>query len=128
MRRLIISDDYEFWQSYANYYVVMKAAVVVLKEFNGKQSCICNVYIIMGALRHHLAALCNAPFNMPGHLIDPLKVAFNKREALVYGDLHYSSVLYSPHFIHDMELYDDQHAMAVLMKLFQKLFDIDEEF
>jgi hypothetical protein len=128
VRRLIVSDDYEFWQSCANYYVVMKATMVALKEFNSKHSCICNVNLIMGALRHHLAALRNAPFNMPGHLVDPLKVALKKKKALAYGDLHYLSVLYSPHLIHDIELYDDQHAMAVLMKVFQKLFDTDEEF
>jgi hypothetical protein len=43
----------------------MKAAVVALKEFNGKQPCMGNVYMIMRALRHHVAALHNAPFNMP---------------------------------------------------------------
>jgi hypothetical protein len=43
VRRLILSDDSEFWQSCANYYTVMKAAVAVLKEFNGKQPCMGNI-------------------------------------------------------------------------------------
>jgi hypothetical protein len=34
VRRLILGDDSEFWQSCANYCTVMKAAV---KEFDGKQ-------------------------------------------------------------------------------------------
>jgi hypothetical protein len=37
MRRLILGDDYEFWQSCANYCTVMKAAMAALKEFDGKQ-------------------------------------------------------------------------------------------
>jgi hypothetical protein len=37
LRRLILGDDSEFWQSCANYCTVMKAAVVALKEFDGKQ-------------------------------------------------------------------------------------------
>ena len=47
LRRLILSDDSEFWQSCANYCTVMKAAVVVLKEFDGKQPCMGNVYMLM---------------------------------------------------------------------------------
>jgi hypothetical protein len=49
---LILSDDSEFWQSYANYCIVIKAAVAALKEFDGKQPCMGNVYIIMRVLRH----------------------------------------------------------------------------
>jgi hypothetical protein len=40
----------------------MKVAVVALKEFNGNQPCMSNIYIIMRALHHHVTALCNAPF------------------------------------------------------------------
>jgi hypothetical protein len=79
VRRLILSDDSEFWQNCANYCTVMKAAMVALKEFDGKQPCMGNVYIIMRALRHHLAALRNAPFNMPGHLVEPLELAHEQK-------------------------------------------------
>jgi hypothetical protein len=54
----------------------MKAVVVALKEFDGKQSYMGNVYMIMRALRHHVAALHNAPFNMPNDLVDPLKLPY----------------------------------------------------
>jgi hypothetical protein len=37
------------------------ATMAALKEFDGKQPCMGNVYIIMRALRHHVAALHNAP-------------------------------------------------------------------
>jgi hypothetical protein len=50
----------------------MKAVVAALKEFDGKLPCMGNFYIIMKALRRHVAALQNAPFNMPGHLVEPL--------------------------------------------------------
>jgi hypothetical protein len=83
VKKLLLSDEFEIWQSCANYCTVMKVAVVVLKEFNGKQPWMGNVYVILRALRHHMAALRNAPFNMPGHLVDPLDVAFRKRKALV---------------------------------------------
>jgi hypothetical protein len=76
LRRLILGDDSEFWQSCANYCTVMKAAVVALKEFDGKQPCMGNVYMIMRALRHHVAALHNAPFNMPSDLVEPFEVAY----------------------------------------------------
>jgi hypothetical protein len=46
LRRLILGDDSEFWQSCANYCIVMKAGVAVLKEFDGKQPCMGNVYMI----------------------------------------------------------------------------------
>jgi hypothetical protein len=49
---LILGDDSEFWQSCANYCTVMKAAVVALKEFDGKQPCMDSVYMIMRALCH----------------------------------------------------------------------------
>jgi hypothetical protein len=65
---LILSDEYEFWQSCANNCTIMKAAVAALKEFDGKQPCMGNVYIIMKALRLHVVALQKAPFNMPSHL------------------------------------------------------------
>jgi hypothetical protein len=75
LRRLILGDDSEFWQSCANYCTVMKAVVAVLKEFDGKQPCMGNVYMIMRALRHHVATLHNAPFNMPSDLVEPFEVA-----------------------------------------------------
>jgi hypothetical protein len=50
----------------------MKAAVVALKEFDSKKPCMGDVYIIMKALHHHMAALCNILFNMLGHFVDPL--------------------------------------------------------
>jgi hypothetical protein len=74
LRRLILGDDSEFWQSCTNYCIVMKAAVVALKEFDGKKPCMGNVYMIMRALRHHMAALRNAPFNMPAISWNPLKL------------------------------------------------------
>jgi hypothetical protein len=60
----------------------MKAAVAALKEFDGKQPCMGNVYLIMRALRHHVAALHNAPFNMPSDLMESLEVALRNRERL----------------------------------------------
>jgi hypothetical protein len=78
VRRLILSDDFEFRQSCANYCTIMKEVVATLKEFDGKQPCMGNIYIIMRALRHQVAALCNALFNMPNHLVDPLEVVLRK--------------------------------------------------
>jgi hypothetical protein len=75
LRRLILGEDSEFWQSCINYCTVMKAVVVALKEFDGKQPCMGNVYMIMRALCHHVAALHNAPFNMPSDLVEPFEVA-----------------------------------------------------
>jgi hypothetical protein len=125
---LILGDDSEFWQSCANYCTIIKAAVVALKEFDGKQPCMDDVYIIMRALRHHVVALCNAPFNMPGDLVEPLEVVLRNREAMVASDLHYMGALLNPHLIKDMELRDDQHSMAGLMRVFQRLSDTAEEF
>jgi hypothetical protein len=128
VRRLILGDDYEFWQSCANYCIVMKAAMAALKEFDGKQPCMGNVYIIMRALWHHVAALHNAPFNMPNDLVEPLEVSLRNREAMVASDFHYADALFNPHLIKDMELCDDQYAMAGLMRIFQRLSDTDKEF
>jgi hypothetical protein len=128
LRRLILGDDSEFWQSCANYCTVMKAAVVALKEFNGKQPYMGNVYMIMRALRHHVAALHNAPFNMPSYLVEPFEVALRNKEALVASDLHYAGALLNPYLIKDMELCDDQNAMAGLMRVFQRLTNTAEEF
>jgi hypothetical protein len=117
---LILSDDFEVWQSCANYCTIIEAAVAALKEFNSKQPCMTNVYIIMRALRHHLAALNNTPFNMPGQLVDPLEVALRKRVVLVYSDFHYAGDHLNPHFIYDMNLRVDQYAMAGLIKVFMQ--------
>jgi hypothetical protein len=106
----------------------MKAAVVALKEFDGKQPCMGNVYMIMRALRQHVAALHNASFNMPSDLVESFEVALRNREALGASDLHYAGALLNPHFIKDMELRDDQNAMAGLMRVFQRLTDTAEEF
>ena len=128
LRRLILGDDSEFWQSWVNYCTVMKAIVAALKEFDGKQPCMANIYMIMRALRHHVAALRNAPFNMPSDLVEPLELALTNRGLLVASDLHYTGALLNPHLIKDMELRDDQNAMAGLMRVFQKLTDTAEEF
>ena len=128
LRRLILGDDSEFWQSCINYCIVMKAAVVVLKEFNGKQPCMGNVYMITRALRHHVATLHSAPFNMPSDLVEPFEVALRNRKALVVSNLHYAGALLNPHFIKDMELHDDQNAMVGLMRVCQKLTNIAKEF
>jgi hypothetical protein len=106
----------------------MKAAVAALKEFDGKQPCMGNVYMIMRALRHHVAALHNASFNMLSDLVEPLEVALRNKEALVASDLHYAGTLLNPHLIKNMELRDDQNAMAGLMRVFQRLTDTAEEF
>jgi hypothetical protein len=52
-----------------------------------------NVYLVMRALQHHMAALHNAPFNMPNDLMEPLEVALRNREAMVASDLHYAGAL-----------------------------------
>ena len=63
--------------------------MATLKEFNGKQPCIGNVYMIMRALHHNVAALRNAPFNKPRDLVEYLEDAPKNREALVASNLHY---------------------------------------
>jgi hypothetical protein len=63
----------------------MKATMVALKEFVYKKPCMGNIYIIMKALRLHLIALCNAPFNMLGHLMDPLQIALTKRHDMIFS-------------------------------------------
>jgi hypothetical protein len=128
MRRLILSNDFEFWQNCTNYCTVMKAVVAELKEFDSNQPCMGNIYIIMRALHHHVVALHNAPLNMLGHLVDPLKVVFKKREALIYSDLHYVGALFNPHLIYNMELHNEKHTMVGLIKVSQKLYNTDEEF
>jgi hypothetical protein len=47
---------------------------------------------------------------------------------MVASDLHYTGALLNPHLIKDMELRDDQHAMARLMRVFQRLSDTTKEF
>jgi hypothetical protein len=128
LRRLILGHDSEFWQSCTNYCIVIKAAVAALKECDGKQPCMDNIYMIMRAVRHHVAALHNAHFNMPSNLVEPLEVALRNREALVASDLHYAGALLNPYLIKDMELRDDQNAMAGLMRVFERLTDTAKEF
>jgi hypothetical protein len=94
-----------------------KAEVDALKEFNGKQPCMGNIYIIMRALSHHFAALRNAPFNMPGHFLKPLEVALKNKKTLVASDFHYAGAILNPNLIKGMEFCDDQHAMAGLMRV-----------
>jgi hypothetical protein len=106
----------------------MKAAVTALKEFDGKQPCMANVYIIMRAMRHHMAALHNAPFNMPSDLVEPLEVVMRNREDMVSINFYYVGTLLNPHLIKDMELHDDQHTMARLMRIFQRLINTAKEF
>ena len=106
----------------------MKVIVAALKEFDGKQPCMGNVYMIMKALCHHVAALHNAPFNMPSDLVEPLEVALRNREAMVASDLYYTGALLNPHLIKDMELCDDRNAMAGFMRVLQRLSDTAEEF
>jgi hypothetical protein len=106
----------------------MKVVVAALKEFDGKQPCMGNVYIIMRALHHHVTALRNAPFNMPNDLVEPLEVALRNRGAMVASNLHYAGTLLNPYLIKDMELHDDQHTMVGLMRVFQRLPDSAEEF
>jgi hypothetical protein len=128
VRRLILGDDSEFWQSCANYCTVMKAAVAALKEFDGKQLCMGNVYMIMKALRHHVAALSNAPFNMSSDLVERLEVALRNKEAMVSSDLHYAGPLPNPYLIKDIELRNDQNTMAGLMMVFQRLTNTAKDF
>jgi hypothetical protein len=84
--------------------------------------------MIMRALHHHVAVVRNAPFNMPSNLVEPLEVALRNKEALVVSDLYYAGTLLNPHLIKDMELRDDQNAMAGLMRVFQRLTDTAKEF
>jgi hypothetical protein len=65
---------------------------------------------------------------MPSDLVEPFEVALRNREALVASDLHYAGALLNPHLIKDMELHDDQNAMAGLMRVFQRLTNTAEEF
>ena len=125
---MILSDEFEFWQSCTNYCTIIKAIVALLKKFKGKQPCMGNIYIIMRALHHYIMTLRNASFNMPCHLMDPLEVAFRKKKALGFSNLYYIGALFIPYLIHNMELRDDQHEMAGLMRVFHKLFDIDKGF
>ena len=125
---MILGDDSEFWQSCANYCTVVKAAMVALGEFDRMQPRMGNNYMILRALHHHMAALYNAPFNMPSDLVEPLELALRNREALHASDLYYTGALFNPHLIKDMELRDDKNAMAGLMKVFQKLTNTTEEF
>ena len=60
--------------------------------------------------------------------MESLELALRSRGTLVVNDLHYAGALLNPHFIKDMELRDDQNAMAGLMRVFQKLTDTAEEF
>jgi hypothetical protein len=48
--------------------------------------------------------------------VEPFEVALRNREALVASDLYYAGALLNPHLIKDMELHDDQNAMAGLSK------------
>ena len=75
-----------------------------------------------------MAAFHNAPFNMSSDLVEPFEVALKNREALVASDLDYAGVLLNPHFIIDMELHDNQNAIAGLMKVSQRLTNTAEEF
>jgi hypothetical protein len=70
--------------------------------------------------------LHNAPFNMPNDLVEPFEVALRNREALVASNLYYADALLNPYLIKDMELRDDQKAMAGLMRVFQRLTDTAE--
>ena len=99
-----------------------------MKEFDGKQPCIGNVYIIMRAMWHHVATLRNAPFNMLNNFMEPLEVVLGNREAMVGSDLHYAGTLLNLNLIKDMEFHDDQHAMAGLMRVFQRLSNTAKEF
>ena len=78
LRRLILSDDYDFWHSCANCCTMMKAVLVALKEFDCKQSCMGNIHIIIKALNHQVAALHNALLNIPTHLVNPLEIVLRK--------------------------------------------------
>ena len=80
------------------------------------------------ALCHHVTALHNAPFNMPNDLVESFEVFLRNREAMVASDFHYAGALLNPHLIKNMELRDDENAMAGLMRVFQKLTDTAEEF
>jgi hypothetical protein len=60
---------------------------------------------------------------MSSDLVKPLEVAIRNRETLVASDLHYADALLTPHLIKDMELRDDQNAMAGLMRVFQRVTD-----
>jgi hypothetical protein len=50
-----------------------------LKEFDDKQPCVVNVYVIMRALRYTITALLNASFNIPGHFMDLLQHVLTKK-------------------------------------------------
>jgi hypothetical protein len=58
-----------------------------------------NVYRIMRALWYHVISLRNTPFNIPGHLVDPLQIAFTKKYDMIFIDLYYNGALLNPHLI-----------------------------
>jgi hypothetical protein len=94
VRKLILSNDLEFRQSSANCCNVIKAPMVVLKEFNDKQFCMEIVYVITRTLLHHVMALHNAPFNMPFH-----RSITNYPHKEKYTNLHYIGAILNPHLI-----------------------------
>lgn len=94
MRKLILGNDLEFWQSCANCCIVIKAPMAVLKEFNDKQFCMEIIYVTTRTLLHHVTELHNAPFNMPFH--QPITVCTHKEK---YTNLHYIGALLNPHLI-----------------------------
>jgi hypothetical protein len=75
-----------------------------------------------------MAALQNASFNMPNHLVDPLQIDLSKTQDLIFNNLQYNGVLFNPRIIQDLELLEDQDAMARFMRVFQRLSDTNEEF
>ena len=128
VRRLILSEDQDFWQPCANYCTVMKAAVTVLKEFDGKEPCMGNVYVHMRSLGIHVKALQNPPFSMPRDLVHNLESAFEKRRKWIVTDLHYAGALLNPHLITDVELRDNNDARAALIRVLYVLTDTATDF
>ena len=56
-----------------------------------------------------------------------LEVSLKKRQALIFSDFQYVVAFFYIHLIYDMELHDDQHAMAEHMRVFQILSYIDKD-
>jgi hypothetical protein len=82
----------------------------------------------MKALRQHVMASRNVPFNIQDHLVDPIEEALTKRWSWIVVNTDCDGTPFNLHVIHDRELYYNQDVQMKLMRAFYKPSTIDEEF